>query len=117
MLFYLLNDYSLDLWKEQVNLIVARSGLARFIVHPDYVIEEKARRTYRELLAFLRETGLQRKIWFALPSQIDEWWRARRGMRIVGEEGNWRVAGKGAERARVAVARITGNRLTYEVES
>ena len=58
------------------------------------MIEEKARSTYRELLAFLRETGRQKKMWFALPSQIDEWWRARRGMRIVGEEGHWRVVGK-----------------------
>ncbi|MGA7300488.1 MAG: hypothetical protein WBX10_09280 [Candidatus Sulfotelmatobacter sp.] len=117
MLFHLLNDYSLDLWKEQVDLIVARSGLASFIVHPDYVIEEKARNTYRQLLAFLRETGRQKKMWFALPSQIDEWWRARRGMRIVGEEGNWRVVGKGAERAKVAMARIAGDRLQYALES
>jgi hypothetical protein len=117
MLFHLLNDYSLDLWKEQVNLIVARNGLASFIIHPDYVIEETARGTYRELLAFLRETGRQKKIWFAPPSQIDEWWRARHGMRIVGEEGNWRVAGKEKERAKVAIARIVGDRLQYEVES
>jgi hypothetical protein len=117
MLFHLLDDYSLDLWKEQVNLIVARHGLASFIVHPDYVMEDKARRVYRDLLAFLRETGQQKKIWFALPSQIDEWWRARRGMRIVGEEGNWRVAGKETERAKVAIARIVGDRLQYEVES
>jgi hypothetical protein len=117
MLFHLLNDYSLDLWKEQVNRIVARCGLASFIIHPDYVIEERARSAYRELLAFLRETGRQKRIWFALPSQIDEWWRARHGMRIVGEEGNWRVAGKGAERAKVAIARIAGDRLQYEVES
>jgi hypothetical protein len=55
MLFHLLNNYSLDLWKEQIKLIIARNGLMSFIVHPDYVIEEKARGIYGDLLAFLRD--------------------------------------------------------------
>jgi hypothetical protein len=117
MLFHLLNDYSLDLWKEQINLIVAKNGLVSFIVHPDYVIEEKARRVYQDLLAFLRDLGARKQFWFALPGEVDRWWRARRDMRIIGEDGHWRITGKGAEQAKLAFAHIVDDRLKYEVES
>src|SRR5712692_2810304 len=57
MLFHLLNDYSLDLWKAQTELIVEKNGLVSFIVHPDYVIEKKAQAIYRDLQRFLRQLG------------------------------------------------------------
>jgi len=37
-LFHILNDYSLDMWKRQLDAITQQHGLASFIVHPDYVI-------------------------------------------------------------------------------
>jgi hypothetical protein len=115
MLFHLLNDYSLELWKEQIGLIVAKNGLASFIVHPDYVIEQKARRVYRELLTFLGELRCRHRIWSALPGEIDCWWRARHRMRIVGQQGNWRIEGEGSERAKLAFAHIVGDRLEYVI--
>ncbi len=114
-LFHLLNDYSLNLWKEQTNLIVAKNGLVSFIIHPDYVIEEKARGAYRDLLTFLGEVGRRQRIWFALPGEINHWWRARQKMCIVGQGGNWHIEGEGAENARLAFARMVGDRLEYEV--
>ena len=114
-LFHLLNNCSLELWKEQTNLIVARNGLASFIIHPDYVIEEKEQGVYRELLIFLRELGRRQRVWFALPGEINRWWRARREMHIVGEDGNWRIEGEGAEHAKLAFARLIGDRLEYEI--
>jgi hypothetical protein len=117
MLFYLLNDYSLDVWKEQIRAIVARNGLVSFIIHPDYVIEEKAMKVYRDLLAFLRESRREHQLWFALPGAIDRWWRARRNMRLVREEDTWRIVGEGAERAKLAFAQVVGDRLKFEVES
>jgi hypothetical protein len=116
-LFHLLNDYSLELWKAQTELIVARNGLVSFIIHPDYVIEEQARGVYRDLLSFLRELGRKQNIWFALPSEIDRWWRARREMQIVGSVGNWRIEGKVSEHAKLAFAKRVGDRLKYEIES
>lgn len=116
-MFHLLNNYSLETWKSQINLIVARNGLVSFIIHPDYVIEERAMSVYRDLLAFLREIGRRQKMWFALPGEIDQWWRARHEMRIVGQDGNWRIEGDGAERAKLAFARRVGERLEYEVGS
>jgi hypothetical protein len=114
-LFHLLNNYSLELWKAQIDSIVTRNGLVSFIVHPDYVIEERAMSVYRDLLALLREFGRRQKMWFALPGEIDHWWRARHEMRIVGEDGNWQIEGKGADHAKLAFARQVGDRLEYEV--
>jgi hypothetical protein len=115
MLFHLLDDYSLDLWKTQTDLIAKKNGLVTFIVHPDYVIEQKARAVYLDLLSSLRELERSQKVWFALPGQIDRWWRARHKMRIVGQDGNWQIEGEGAEHATLAFARIVGDQLKYEV--
>ncbi len=114
-LFHLLDDYSLDLWKAQTNLIVRKNGLVSCIVHPDYVIDQKARDVYRDLLTFLRELGRRQEIWFALPGEIDRWWRARHEMRIVGQDGEWLIEGKGAEHAKLAFAHRVGKRLEYQV--
>ncbi len=115
MLFHLLNDYSLDLWKAQTKLIMEKNGLASFIVHPDYVIEKKAQRTYRDLLSFLRQMGGEKRIWFAVPGDIDNWWRARSKMNVVSHDGAWRIEGPGAERAKLAFATIVGDRLEYQI--
>ena len=117
MLFHLLNDHSIRLWEEQVRLIVARNGLVSFIIHPDYIIEKKAKGAYRDLLTHLRELRQRQKIWFALPGEIDRWWRLRHEMRIVGRDGNWRIEGEGGGRAKLACAQRVGDRLEYRVGS
>jgi hypothetical protein len=117
MLFHLLNDYSLDLWKAQTELITRRNGLVSFIVHPDYIIERKAQVVYRDLLSFLRQLGREKRIWFAVAGEIDHWWRARSKMRVVDHDGKWRIEGPEAERAKLAFARVVGDRLKYEVEA
>jgi hypothetical protein len=95
---------------------LANNGLVSFIIHPDYVIEKKARGVYRDLLSFLRQLDREKRIWFALPGEIDRWWRARSRMRMVNDDGKWRIEGDGAERAKVAFARAAGDRLEYEVD-
>ena len=52
-LFQILGDYSIDLWKKQISLIREHHGLISFIVHPDYVIEQRAQDTYKALLGHL----------------------------------------------------------------
>src|SRR5262249_39332528 len=115
-LFHLLNDYSINLWKHQTNLIVAKNGLVSFIIHPDYVIEKRARDVYQDLLTFLSEIRRRQRIWFALPGEINRWWRARQQMCIVGHRGNWRIEGQEADNAKLAFARLVDDRLEYEVE-
>ena len=114
MLFHLLNDFSLDLWKKQVEMILEKNGLISLLVHPDYVLEEKARKVYTSLLAFLRQLAMRENLWFALPGEVNDWWRARSKMRVVEHAGRWKVEGPGAERAVVAYAKISGDRLEYD---
>ena len=115
-LFHIFNDYSLDLWKTQISLIQAKHGLISFIVHPDYVIESRARRTFEELLDHLREMISRENIWLTLPREVDRWWRARSRMALVPNGPNWAIEGPEKERARVAFAVLEGDHLVYEFQ-
>lgn len=115
MLFRVLKQRSIDLWRLQIELILAKNGLITLLVHPDYIIEPDLRAVYRDLLAMLNELRASQHLWFALPGEIAEWWRQRNQMAVVGDNGSWRVTGEGAERARLAFAMIADGRLVYEL--
>ena len=70
-LFHILKQRSIDLWKEQIELILEKNGMASFIVHPDYVIEPEARAIYENLLRHLKSLRSENNIWFALPREVD----------------------------------------------
>ena len=114
-LFHILNDYSIDLWKRQIELVQEKHGLISFIVHPDYIISQRARNTYLALLEHLSRVRADGKTWFALPAEVDAWWRARARMELVCEDSNWVVRGRGSERARVGFASLEGERVRYTV--
>lgn len=116
-LFHILGQYSIDLWKQEMASIAESNGLASFIIHPDYIIERRARRVYEELLQHLRESCSKEKLWQPLPGQAANWWRERSQMRVEHSGGAWKVTGPGSERARVAFAQVEDGRLTYHVES
>ena len=54
-LFHILGQYSIDLWKSEMDCVAASHGLTSFIIHPDYVAEDRTRRVYEQLLEFLSE--------------------------------------------------------------
>jgi hypothetical protein len=114
-LFHILNEHSIDLWKTQVEMILAKNGLVSFIVHPDYVIESKTQSVYKDLLGMLDELRKREALWFALPGEIDSWWRARHRMSIVKDGETWRIVGEGAERAVLAFAKVVDGKLIYEL--
>jgi len=114
-LFEILRDYSVRLWQEQVSLIREKHGLISFIIHPDYVEDVRARKVYFELLGYLSEMRSKQQTWIALPGEIAEWWRLRSGLTLVHENGAWRIRGDGNERARIALAVLQDDRLTYEI--
>jgi len=116
-LFNFLHDYSIKLWKEQIRLIIEKQGLVSFIIHPDYTMEPKALKTYKELLAFLARLRDEGKLWAALPGEVDRWWRERSRIRLVRDGSSWRIEGPGCERARVAYATLQGDQIVYSVGS
>jgi glycosyltransferase involved in cell wall biosynthesis len=115
-LFHILNTYSIDLWKQQCKLILDGHGLVSIIVHPDYIVDEKPQKIYRELLNYLTELRTANRIWVALPREIDRWWRLRSEMKLVREGNAWRIEGEGKERARVAYAHLIDGRLAYSFD-
>jgi len=114
-LFHILNDYSINLWKQQVNLIRGRNGLISIITHPDYLIEKNARHVYACLLEYARSMTEREKIWAPLPRDVDLWWRARSQMQLVRKDNEWEITGPEKERARLAYAILEGDRLSYEL--
>jgi hypothetical protein len=112
-LFNILNNYSIDLWKKQIDLIMEKHGLISVIVHPDYVGDSRERATYEALLAHLADLRKQKGIWITTPGEVDRWWRQRAEMKVVKGELGWRVEGAGSERARVAFATQKDGRISY----
>lgn len=115
-LFHILNDYSIDLWKQQLGIIMGAHGMANIIVHPDYIIEERPQKTYRALLEYLSLQRAEHGMWITLPRDVNQWWRQRSQMKLVSENGTLHIEGEGKERARIAYARIENDRLVYSFE-
>src|SRR2546428_13773924 len=66
-LFHILNDYSVDLWKQQTDSIAEKHALISFIIHPAYIPERRARSTYNPLLEHLARRRAERRTSIALP--------------------------------------------------
>lgn len=115
-LFHICGDYSIEVWKRQLELIMGSSGLASFIVHPDYVIEKRARETYAHLLQYLAGMRSQRNVWTVCPRDVNRWWRQRSEMKLVQRAGEWEIEGVGSERACVAYATSTEQGVDYSLQ-
>jgi len=115
-LFHVLNEYSIELWKRQIALITEKHGLVSFNVHPDYIRETRARQVYQALLDHLAQLRSERKIWTALPGDVNRWWRERSLMRLRSRGNGWDIEGQGNARARIAHATLEGNRVVYRIE-
>ncbi len=114
-LFHLLDDHSIDLWKGQMDLILKKNGLVSFIVHPDYIIERAEQSVYLSLLEHLRDLREEGETWFALPADVDLWWRARSRMSVEMTDNSLQIVGEGSERAVLAYAVRRDGKLIYEV--
>ena len=108
-LFHILQQRSLDLWKKQIAMIQERHGLISFIIHPDYVNEKWSSNLYDALLGYLAELRADHAVWMALPREVDRWWRARREMRLIQENGTWKISGTSG-RTRASCLRLAQRR-------
>jgi len=116
-LFNYLNDYSIDLWKQQIELILAQHGLINFIVHPDYITEPLEREVFRSLLSYLVWLREHNGLWVTTPSEVDRWWRQRAKMSLVEKDGRMQIEGERSEMARIAYAREEDGRLRFTVDA
>lgn len=114
-LFHVLTSYSIELWQQQIQLIMQHHGLANFIVHPDYLDTAEARNTYAGLLGHLALMREQQGLWIALPRDVNSWWRQRDQMRLVRQGTGWSIEGPNAEHARVAYASLSEDKLMYSL--
>jgi hypothetical protein len=114
-LFHILRDYSTTLWKQQMRTIREGHGLMHFIIHPDYVIDSRAQEAYKALLEEIGRIRSENGVWVTRPGEVDRWWKDRQEMELVPAGREWRIDGKCSERARLAYARLDGDRLVYEL--
>jgi hypothetical protein len=115
-LFHILGDYSGSLWKQQIDLIMAKHGLISFIVHPDYVMEQREQEAYTALLASLDGLRKTRGLWVTTPAELNLWWRQRENMTLKEEGGHWRIEGDGKDRAQVAFFSLEDGRPHVEFQ-
>lgn len=116
-LFHILRDYSIDLWKKQIERIMEKHGLISFIAHPDYLLKRRSLEVYKNLLAYLSDLRRDKKVWIARPGDINRWWRQRSAMKLAFENGTWRIQGEGRERARIAFAHNQDGRLVFALDT
>ena len=81
-LFILLEESTIDIWKQKLDWIAEQGGLALLITHPDYMnfdgfpkFEEYPVERYLEFLDYA-QTKYGTSYWHALPNQVADYWRA-----------------------------------------
>jgi hypothetical protein len=115
-LFHILKNYSIDVWKRQIEQIMERHGLISFIVHPDYILGESEQQAFKALLGHLADLRMEKALWTPTPGAVNDWWRRRARMRIVEDFHGIRIEGEGSERARLAYASEKNGRLEFTLE-
>jgi hypothetical protein len=116
-LFHILNDYSISLWKRQIELIMGKHGFMSFIVHPDYIVKPRERSIYIALLGHLGRLRQERGVWITTPGEVNRWWRQRAEMKLVDNGQGWEIEGIGKERARMAYASEKDGHLLLTVQA
>jgi hypothetical protein len=116
-LFNILNDYSISLWKQQIDIIMRKHGLMSFIVHPDYVMKPRELAVYKTLLDYLARLRQERAVWITTPGEVNRWWRQRAAMRLVESSEGWQIEGLGREQACIAYAAEEEGRLVLTVQA
>lgn len=114
-LFHVLETYSIETWRTQMSYIAAHHGMINVITHPDYVIEQKARSAYRELLRYMNELKTSADVWFAQPKDVNSWWRQRAQMELFWDRDHWSIRGPGSERAVVGYFDVESHQPEYQI--
>jgi len=114
-LFNIIGDFSIDLWQRQISAVIERHGLLSFLVHPDYILNERERNVYEHLLAYIASIAKEHRLWLARPADVAAWWAQRDQLKIVSTNGKWCIDGEGKETATLAYARLVDGRIRYHM--
>jgi hypothetical protein len=115
-LFHILDDYSINLWKRQIEIIMEKHGLMSFVVHPDYIVQAREQSIYKALLGHLVRLREEKGVWITTPGEVNRWWRQRAQMKLVENGEDWQIEGPGKERARIAWASEKEGRLVFTLQ-
>ncbi|MBI3475592.1 MAG: hypothetical protein HY010_07650 [Acidobacteria bacterium] len=116
-LFHILKQHSIQLWEQQIELIMKKNGLISFIIHPDYIISRPEQETYEALLSHLSYLRQEKGLWITTPREVNRWWRQRAQMSLVETGNGWRIEGAGNERALIAYASEQDGHLKFTLEA
>ncbi len=89
-LFSILGQSNIETWKDKIDWIEEKHGLAMIIVHPDYLLQGCAKKLYRDVLAYILK---KENVWFALPREVAEWWRNRDASSLQGIDEKYEIVG------------------------
>ena len=81
LLFILMQEKGIDIWKKKLDWIVQNGGMALFISHPDYIdfnktphYEKYPIRYYEDFLTYIK-TKYKGQYWHALPREVAGFWK------------------------------------------
>jgi peptidoglycan/xylan/chitin deacetylase (PgdA/CDA1 family) len=85
-LFVLMEEKNIDIWKQKLDWIAERGGMALLITHPDYMgfdkkqlkIDEYPAEYYEEFLGYVKSKYKDR-YWHVLPKEIARFWASNFG--------------------------------------
>jgi len=85
LLFVLLQEKNIDIWKKKLDWIAEQGGMALFIVHPGYMsfngterYDEYPARYYEEFLEYIK-SKYEGHYWHALPRDMARFWAGQNG--------------------------------------
>lgn len=82
LLFIILKEKNIDIWKKKLDWIADKGGMALFNTHPDYMnfnckkhqLEEYPIRFYAEFIEYIK-SRYKGQFWQALPAEVARFWR------------------------------------------
>ena len=80
LIFIMLQEKNIDIWKKKLDWIAENGGMALFIIHPDYIsfngnshYEKYPVKYYEEFLTYIK-TKYKGQYWHVLPKDIARFW-------------------------------------------
>ncbi|RPH51722.1 MAG: glycosyltransferase, partial [Desulfobacteraceae bacterium] len=89
LLFVLMQEKNIDIWKKKLDWIVENGGMALFITHPNYMnfdktpnYEEYPVEYYEEFLKYI-QSKYKDRYWHALPKDMSRFWACKHELKTT----------------------------------